>query len=354
MKRFYGGLLLACVAVTGIAWAQETEPPQDRPAEPRRDRAAPERGFRGAFDRGDQPGGFGRTERSRRLDNPLGILRGEVQESAPAGKLVSLDLVIVEANKTGKSKPVIDLSNTEKIPEILKALEEKGEASVISRVRIAALEQQPCSVQIGESRPMATGRTASFPSGRGERSPGQISYQFTNVGTNVQVTSRVEDSGDVVTQLSISASRLAPAEKPEEEGAIVPGGTTTLSTQTTLRIPKDQGVIVSASQSNGNDESRETLIIASAHVEGKSAAASVDGKSANADVERVLKVYSLQNASAEQAAKLLNEIADSPIQVTADARTNSLIVRTSNSNADEVTALLERLDSTPEAEAPKK
>jgi type II secretory pathway component GspD/PulD (secretin) len=342
MKRFFGGLLLAGVAVAGVALAQDSEPQRD----------GPRRGFREAPDRG----GIERRERpafpGREL--PLGLLGGGgAAEPARAGKAVSISMLIVEVNKSGKNKPVIDLSSAKKIPEVLKALEEKGELNVISRVFLSSLEQLPCSVQIGETRPMATGRSASFASGRGggsERVAGQMSYQMTNVGTMVQMTPRVEDDGAVIAELNLSSSRLAPAGKQEEEREIVPQRTTTMSTQTTVRIPKDQAIIVSGLQSMGDDDSRETLVVVSAHVDSSpGAAASAEGKvapdkSAAGDSARVLKMYTLQNATAAETVKLLLEVANFPLQAAADPRTNNLIVRAAAENQDEVEAILRRLD----------
>jgi hypothetical protein len=340
MKRFFGGLLLASVAVAGVALAQDSEPQRD----------GPRRGFREAPDRG----GIERRERPAfpGRESPLGLLGGRATpEPGPAGKAVSLSLVIVEVNKSGKQKPVIDLSSAEKIPDVLKALEEKGELSVMSRVRLSSLEQMPCSVQIGEQRPVATGRSNAFGTTRGgERVAGPMSYQMTNVGTMVQVTSRVEEDGAVIAELNLSSSRLTPAGKQDEESEIVPQRTTTMSTQTTVRIPKDQGVIVSGSQSMGDDELRETLVVVSANIESSpGAATSAEGKAkpderAAGDSQRVLKMYSLQNASASETVKLLLEVANFPVQAAADPRTNNLIVRAAAENQDEVEAILRRLD----------
>ncbi|RIK81924.1 MAG: hypothetical protein DCC68_07685 [Planctomycetota bacterium] len=350
MNRFYGGFLLVCVATAGVALAQESEPAPDRPNPDRAspDRATPDRSARGFLGGSTRPDRFP-TPRRETFGGGLLAARAE---PAPAGKAVSIDLAIVEVNKAGKQKPTIDLSNKEKIPELLRALEEKGEGTVVSRVRLASLEHSPCSVQIGESRPVATGRTAATFGGRREGvGPTAMSYQMTNVGMMVQITPRVEDDGSVVAELHLSSSRLAPAAKAEDgEGSDLPRErTTTLSTQTTLRIPKDRGMIVSASQSTDADETRETLIVVSAHVESSPAAATpaID-KAAAANAERVLQVYSLQHASAEQTAKLLMTIADFPLQASADERTNSLVVRTTSNHQDEVSALLQRLDAEPE------
>jgi type II secretory pathway component GspD/PulD (secretin) len=345
MKRIFGGLLLASVAAAGVALAQDSEPQRD----------GPRRGFREPPDRG----GIERRERPAfpGRESPLGGLLGgrATPEPGPAGKAVSFSLVIVEVNKAGKQKPVIDLSSAEKIPDVIRTLEEKGELSVMSRVRLASLEQMPCSVQIGEQRPVATGRSAAFPSGRGggsERVAGQMSYQMTNVGTMVQITSRVEDDGAVIAELNLSASRLTPAGKPEEDGEILPQRTTTMSTQSTVRIPKDQGVIVSGSQTMDGDESRETLIVVSAHVDSSPSAASARATSAEdkvatdkaAEAEVILRTYALQNASADDTAKLLLAVANFPIQATADPRTNQLIVRAPSEGQNEVEAILRKLD----------
>lgn len=338
MTRFYGGLFIVCVAIAGVALAQESDPGPDR-VNPDR----PARGLRGVPAR---PEGFSNPP-VRREAFAGGRFEGR-PEPPPAGKAISFDLAIVEINKSGKQSPTLDLSNKEKISEQLKALEERGEGAVVSRVRLASLEHVPCSVQIGESRPVAAGRTATrFGGGREGGGPAAVTYQMTNIGMLVQITARVEKDGAVVAELQLSASRLVPAAKTDKSEAVdlPPDRTTTLSTQTTVRIPKDRGTIVSASQSTAADETRETLIVVAAHVESSPASAeSAKDAPAAAAGERVLKVYALQNASADHAAKLLLEIADFPLQAAADARTNSLVVRTTSEHQEEVTALIQRLD----------
>jgi type II secretory pathway component GspD/PulD (secretin) len=145
--------------------------------------------------------------------------------------------------------------------------------------------------------------------------------------------------------VEISSSRLASLDKPADEATIVPQGTTTLSAQSTVRIPKGEAVVVSASQSAAERDSRETLVLISASVAPAGSAASAADKSAAANEEKTLQVYALRNAEARQTAELLRSIASSPLQVGVDLRTNSLIVRTADENRAEIEALLMRLDS---------
>jgi type II secretory pathway component GspD/PulD (secretin) len=122
-----------------------------------------------------------------------------------------------------------------------------------------------------------------------------------------------------------------------------------MSTQWTVRIPKGQVAVVSASQSAGEDDSRETLVLISAKIETSPAAASADAqpaeeKPADAASEKVLKVFKLQHASAEDTMKIVRTIADFPIDAVADIRTNSLLIRANPAKSAELEALIERLD----------
>jgi type II secretory pathway component GspD/PulD (secretin) len=340
MNRFSGGLVLVLFAIAGASLAQFAIA-QDPDPQPN---ATPRSRFRGDAPSDEAPPAA-RRGFSRRAD------AAEPTKIPQAGKLVSFDITILEASSAGKQKPAIDLSNADKIAEQLRALEEKGAASVISRVRLSSLEQMPCSVQIGESKPTVTGRTGmQFPRPDGARGPNQVSYQYHNVGMMVKVTSRVESDEAVLAEIELSSSRLAPANKPADESAIPPERTTTMSTQSTVRIPKGQVVVVSASQSAGEDDSRETLVLISAKIESSpAAAASADAqpaeeKAADAASEKVLKVFKLQHASAEDTMKIVRTIADFPIDAVADIRTNSVLIRANPAKSAELEALIERLD----------
>ncbi len=339
MKRSTGGILLACVAIAGIViagigTAQEPQPNREQP--------------RGRF-RGDLP----RDEPAPERASPFRT-RGAPPESRPipaAGKAVSFSITIVEMNKEGKPKSTLDPSNADKIAEQIRALEEKGEASVISRVQLSSLEQMPCSVQIGESKPTVTGRAGPQFQGRdAARGPIQVSYQYTNVGMMIKLTSRVESDDAVLAEMELSSSRLVPSPKAGEDAPIPPERTTTMSTHSTVRIPKGRAVVVSASQSADTDESREMLVLITAKVESSPAAAatSADAKTAEekaaAAAEKTLKVFKLQFASAAETATIVEKIADFPVDAAADIRTNSLIIRTPSTKGAELESLIERLD----------
>jgi type II secretory pathway component GspD/PulD (secretin) len=320
MKRFSGGIALVCLTIAGAALAQ----------------------FAIAQDPDPQPNP---TPRSRfRGDLPS----DEAPPSARRGfsRRVSFNITILEASSAGKQKPAIDLSNADKIAEQVRALEEKGAANVISRVQLSSLEQMPCSVQIGESKPTVTGRTGmQFPRPDGARGPNQISYQYHNVGMMVKVVSRVESDDAVLAEIELSSSRLAPTAKPADEGAIPPERTTTMSTQSTVRIPKGQAVVVSASQSAGDDESRETLVLITAKVESSPAAVSADDAKTS---DKSVKTFHLQNASATETASIIKAVyADYPIDAGADERTNSVIIRAAEGKLGEIEALIRKIESEP-------
>ena len=316
MKTFAWAVVLTCVAMAGVALAQQSEA----------DRGGSSRGR----PRGWLPGGDGRSAAA---------------EDVKAGKALTLNIIVVEVNRPSGQKPAIDLSSAEMIVRQVRELEEKGEASVISRVKLSSLEQLPCSVQVGETRPVAAGR-AGFPAGRSPRAEGErpvYSYQMTNVGMVVTATSRVEADESIVAELAIESSRLAPVAKPDTDDAIAQRRTTTLQSRSTVRIPKGRGVIVSAVQSTGDEGSRETLILVSGHVEAVAAAATPEKAAAARETE--LRVFALQHASAEGAAKTLKRVfAGQEISIVSEEQTNSLYVRGGAKQLRFVEALLQRMD----------
>lgn len=316
MKTFAWAVVLTCVAMAGVALAQQSEA----------DRGGSSRGR----PRGWLPGGDGRSAAA---------------EDVKAGKALTLNIIVVEVNRPSGQKPAIDLSSAEMIVRQVRELEEKGEASVISRVKLSSLEQLPCSVQVGETRPVAAGR-AGFPAGRSPRAEGErpvYSYQMTNVGMVVTATSRVEADESIVAELAIESSRLAPVAKPDTDDAIAQRRTTTLQSRSTVRIPKGRGVIVSAVQSTGDEGSRETLILVSGHVEAVAAAATPEKAAAARETE--LRVFALQHASAEGAAKTLERVfAGQEISIVSEEQTNSLYVRGGAKQLRFVEALLQRMD----------
>ncbi|MEX2187104.1 MAG: secretin N-terminal domain-containing protein [Pirellulales bacterium] len=322
MKRFTWAILFSCLAVAGVALAQQADSPQST------------RDSSNVRPRSRTSGAIARLQQRQELK---------------AGRAVAFNFIIVEVNKAGKQKPSIDLSDAEKIPEQLRALEEKGEASVISRVRLSTLDQQPVGFQIGETRPMISGRAGGF-GGRAVRPddgrPSQYSYQMTNVGMKIGVTSRIEAGDAVIAEVDVELSRLEPMPKSGDAkadgDAIGSQRTTVVSSQSTLRIEKERGVVMSASQSAGDDESREMLILVTAHVE-QSATASAE-KAAAAPGE-VLKVFSLQNASAADVTETLQKLfADRTLRIAPELRTNSLIVRGDAAQLNEIEALVLQLD----------
>lgn len=317
MKTFAWAVVLTCVAMAGVALAQQSEA----------DRGGSSRGR----PRGWLPGGDGRIAAA---------------EDVKAGKALTLNIIVVEVNRPSGQKPAIDLSSAEMIVRQVRELEEKGEASVISRVKLSSLEQLPCSVQVGETRPVAAGRAGS-PAGRSPRAEGErpvYSYQMTNVGMVVTATSRVEADESIVAELAIESSRLAPVAKPDTDDAIAQRRTTTLQSRSTVRIPKGRGVIVSAAQSTGDEGSRETLILVSGHVEAVAAAATPE-KAAATPAETELRVFTLQHASAEGAAKTLERVfAGQEISIVSEEQTNSLYVRGGAKQLRFVEALLQRMD----------
>jgi type II secretory pathway component GspD/PulD (secretin) len=161
------------------------------------------------------------------------------------------------------------------------------------------------------------------------------------VGTRIGVTPRIEANEAVLAEVDVQLSRLEPMLKADADDPVASQRTTVVSAQSTLRIEKGRGVVMTASQSAGNEESREMLIVVSARVESSDAEPE---KAAAAPVEE-LRVFALQHASAEAIAKTLQKVfVDRNLQLAPEARTNNLIVRGGPQQLQEIEALLQRMD----------
>jgi hypothetical protein len=265
-------------------------------------------------------------------------------EAAPAaGKTLTFDLVIADLAKAGRAKSAIDMAAEDKVAARIDELEAKGECESVSRIRLSTIDRLVTTARIGESRPVAVGRT-SFPGGRDGRS-----FQMHETGTTVSLTPRIEDDGGVLVEITLETSRLAPSLVPRDrpdapDAGVVPQRNLVSSVRSTVRLAPDTPTLIGRSQSGSADESRESLILLTVHAPqgAKPAAAGADRP---ADV---LKMFSLQNAKAAELAKVVGKIFDRrPLRITADERTNSLLASGTPGELAEVEAVVTRLDEAP-------
>jgi type II secretory pathway component GspD/PulD (secretin) len=214
----------------------------------------------------------------------------------------------------------------------LKELETAGDIASITRIHLAAIEENRAMVQIGERRPVVTGR-AAFAGRAPGVVEGPVSYSLENMGTLVSATSRVTEEGAVVAEMTVERTHPALTAAKGTETEVGRQRTITNVTRGTVLIPPGKWVVLSGAQSSAEEESAQTLVLVSAK-----AGESPGGASA-------VKIFSLKNAQAPDLAKVLSVVAsDKSVRIAVDARTNSLIAAGSASELAAIEALVLRLD----------
>ena len=220
-----------------------------------------------------------------------------------------------------------------------------------TRAHLTTLDGSKALIQIGEQTAVASGQQIGFGGRRGgggnEGAAPAVTtnYSMQQTGTKFQIRPRVEADGSVVLELSTEKSRIVPAPAAEEgqEQAFQPPKTTTMTSQTTLRIPPGQTVLVGGLQAAGGGESGQVVLLVSATATAMPVGAAA-AQAAPADLPQ-LCVYALEQASAASTAEILTGVLDlRNVRVAVDERTNTLLVHGSSDVQQAIAALLERLD----------
>lgn len=176
-----------------------------------------------------------------------------------AGKSVSIEVLIANFQATADAEKGVPTA------EQILDLEKQGKLASSTRVQLATLDMQTARVQYGESVPVATGATV-----RGGGGPPAVSYRYTETGTTIEATPRVEEDGSVVLLLSVQEARLVPAAKAgaekEEAGGFTPTKTAMMIAKTTLRVPAGKAVVTGGQRSDKDPS--QTWIVISAKVLG--------------------------------------------------------------------------------------
>jgi type II secretory pathway component GspD/PulD (secretin) len=287
----------------------------------------------------------------------------DATKAAPSAQLVTIEVLMVQVAASGEGAKTPPVRSASAIVE----LEKQGKLDRTVRIRMATVEGQPATVQVGERVPVATSRnmTGRMRGGfsqvppRESREPARetprdappeegafsYSYQMLNVGTLISATPRVDDRGSILLDFKAEQSRLA--DTPRRDGDI-PGEawiqrqrTATINTQSTLRLTSGEPALVDAIQSTADNESAGEFIVVTAHLDD-----SPTGRRAAADAPVAeLKIFALTSANARDSVKVLQQLfANSQVRLTADERTNSVLANGQPGKLAEVEAILMRLD----------
>lgn len=259
-------------------------------------------------------------------------LIGECQER-PAGRLVTVEVLFADVSAAAAGEG--ELSAT-KILELAK----QGKLESATTIKLALLENQQGSIQFGENVPVVTGRQTvpeGFPGGRG----GGSTYSMQNLGTTVEATSRIEQDGTIVIQLSAERSRQPkprPAVDGEPSPAIESRRMTQTTARTTVRLESGKPEIVGGQATTSGDSAVHSYIVLTATApEGVKAAAAPDS---------TLKVFALSHARAVDLSQVIRAMMrNESVTIAADERSNSLVISGPPDSLSIVEALVVRLDA---------
>ena len=262
--------------------------------------------------------------------------RGEVPRDEPkqAGRLVSVEVVIADVTADGDAGGM----TAERLAELDKA----GKVKSLSRYRLATVENQPAVLQFGERVAVVTGRVFAGGRAEGARGFSQESVAQENVGAIFNVTTRVESDESILVELKAEQTRLAPpAPKPVDDNAAEAGpprtATETMTSQTTVRVSPGKSVVAGSKTTRTPQGTIQSWILVSATAEAARPQA--------AEEASALKVFALAHAKADSLAEVLQTVfRDRNIRVSADLRTNSLVVHGNEESLDVIQRLIMRLD----------
>ena len=286
----------------------------------------------------------------------LALAAGAQERSRPprgpqAGRMISLEIVFADVGAAAGGGEVTAAGILD--------MQKQGKLASATRMKLSLVENQQGTVHFGETVPLVTGRQ-SF-GGRGNTAV----YTTHNVGTTIAATSRVDEDGTILVELSAERSSVAAPQKPAaEEGAGAepePQRVVQNTSRTTVRVASGTPVIVGGQHSAAGDQSAGNYLVLTASLaEGAQAAATpaaatpaaASPAADGADV--MIKVFPLANASASELLKAIRPILEGqPIVVAADTRSNSIIAQGRQGPLEIAQALIARLDSVEPAGGPR-
>lgn len=145
----------------------------------------------------------------------------------------------------------------------LGALEKSGQLAVMQRMKVTTLSGQPATFQLGERRAEVTG--VAFGGGRGGAGPVQSQVNYSQFGTMLKITGRVEADERIVAELSFERSAPRDGNRGpvigEVQGEKVRAAeATTMVVKTQFAAANGKTVVVSAA-ANESAETREVEVV---------------------------------------------------------------------------------------------
>ena len=157
-------------------------------------------------------------------------------------------------------------------------------------------------------------------------------------------STKAAEHGTVSLKLDLKKSHIEPpvaGEAGADATDVPPSRTATLHLRSTVRLRSGQTAVVGQSQSSTKGESNQSVILVTARVSD----APVPVKTPGVALQHELKIFALQNLQAEASAAVLTRLfKDAAVQIEAESRTNSVLVRGPQNAMSEIEAILSRLD----------
>lgn len=270
-----------------------------------------------------------------------------LQQLDKAPDIINLDISLVElSSDEGAITDAIKKAGAGSA-ELISGLIKSGKVRVLNRFRISAVDGTESHVQTAEEKSVPSGRVFPGASRGGTRTVVQ-GYESRETGTSVVVEPKRTGDREVTLDLEIDSTRIEAPERSADAGEETSPArhralTTTL--RSTIRVPEGQPVLVQATTQQDGPASRQFAVLVTATVGLPKPARKTTG---GPDPNHTGYVYYLKNAAADQAKKVVIEVyrdhADK-LNITAEPRTNSLIIRGDGNMIQQIEQLLKALDS---------
>ena len=202
-------------------------------------------------------------------------LSAQQSERVPKSKesneqTAAIEVVIAELSSTDAGPA--NQADEALIKRVLE-LESASRLTSIQRVRISVMDQQPSTIQAGQTSAIVTGRSSrgggfGGASAPGDRGPVSESYSMQNGGTLIRIVPAIK--GNVVTmECAVEQTKLGsrrPTPTDGEAASAPPPGNSTLSISSILRIKSGDVAILSSQQSAHGKEGSLTVVFVCAKV----------------------------------------------------------------------------------------
>jgi type II secretory pathway component GspD/PulD (secretin) len=186
-------------------------------------------------------------------------------------QLVSVEVLIAEvAPKKGESGRELDEKEFtgpgKEVLDKLASLQKSGAISSLKRLQLTAVENQPVSVTVGESKPTVAAVTTT---GTGIKAR---SIVYRNTGTQARVTARMAAENTIAIDLHVNDSRLRVPEdgieigKDENAAPIRATEVVIASLNSNLNVRSGQAVAAQGVRTDSKSGKEQTVIVVTANV----------------------------------------------------------------------------------------